>query len=97
MNEILEKLKEGKNNKELSSEEVIHLEKIKVYIRELILKLSPREQKVINMRFGLIDDNKRTLEYIGEELNITRERVRQIEVKALNKIKKMKLDFDKTN
>lgn len=93
MNEILEKLKEGKNNKELSSEEVIHLEKIKVYIRELIFRLSPREQKVISMRLGLIDDNKHTLESIGKELDITRERVRQIEVKALNKIKKMKFDF----
>ncbi len=60
-------------------------------MREQILKvldtLTPREQKIIKMRFGIDEDRDHTLEEIGERLSITRERVRQIEFKALKKLK----------
>lgn len=60
-------------------------------IREQILKvlqtLTPREQKIIKMRFGIGEDRDHTLEEIGQHLSITRERVRQIEFKALKKLK----------
>ncbi len=60
-------------------------------MREHILKvlqtLTPREQKIIKMRFGIGEDRDHTLEEIGQHLSITRERVRQIEFKALKKLK----------
>ena len=56
-------------------------------IRYVVSKLSMREQKVINLRFGLIDGRKRTLEEVGQALNVTRERARQIEAKALRKLR----------
>ena len=58
--------------------------------RELlnVLKsLTPREERVITLRFGLEDGRSRTLEELGREFNVTRERVRQIEAKALRKLR----------
>ena len=58
--------------------------------RELlhVLKsLTPREERVITLRFGLEDGRARTLEELGKEFNVTRERVRQIEAKALRKLR----------
>ena len=58
--------------------------------RELfsVLKsLTPREERVIALRFGLEDGRARTLEELGKEFNVTRERVRQIEAKALRKLR----------
>ena len=49
--------------------------------------LKPRERKIICARFGLIDDTPHTLEEIGAEMNLTRERVRQLETHALRKLK----------
>jgi RNA polymerase primary sigma factor len=49
----------------------------------VLLTLSPREQEVLKLRFGLEDGRERTLEEIGTEFSVTRERVRQIESKAL--------------
>ena len=49
--------------------------------------LTPREERVLRMRFGLYDGRRRTLEEIGREFNVTRERIRQIEAKALRKLK----------
>ena len=55
---------------------------------ESVLKtLTPREEKVIKMRFGLEDGRARTLEEVGKEFNVTRERIRQIEAKALRKLR----------
>lgn len=51
-----------------------------------IQELTPREQKVIYMRFGLEDGKTRTLEEVGKEFGVTRERIRQIEAKALARI-----------
>lgn len=63
---------------------------LKEYVQEVLVELSPREQKVLRMRFGLEDGVTHTLEEIGQEFGITRERIRQIEAKALEKIRKHK-------
>ena len=47
------------------------------------ITLTPREEKVLRLRFGLEDGRSRTLEEVGKEFNVTRERIRQIEAKAL--------------
>ena len=49
--------------------------------------LTEREEKVLRLRFGLLDGRTRTLEEVGKEFNVTRERIRQIEAKALRKLK----------
>ena len=56
-------------------------------VRELLNELKPRERKVIELRFGLNDGEQRTLEEVGREFNVTRERVRQIEAKALRRLR----------
>lgn len=61
---------------------------LKDYIKEILVKVSPREQKILKMRFGLEDGVTHTLEEIGQEFGVTRERIRQIEAKALDRIKK---------
>ena len=49
--------------------------------------LTPREEKVLRLRFGLDDGHPRTLEEVGREFKVTRERIRQIEAKALRKLR----------
>ena len=49
--------------------------------------LTPREEKVLKLRFGVEDGRTRTLEEVGREFNVTRERIRQIEAKALRKLR----------
>ncbi len=56
-------------------------------IAAALQKLSPREAQVIRLRYGLIDGKIRTLEEVGKEFNVTRERIRQIEAKALRKLR----------
>ena len=56
-------------------------------LNDLLSTLSPREEKILRLRFGLDDGIARTLEEIGKEYNITRERVRQIEAKSLRKLR----------
>ena len=56
------------------------------YVREAMRDLTPREQKILEMRFGLTDGVSHTLEEVGREFDVTRERIRQIEAKALEKI-----------
>ncbi|MBW6440813.1 sigma-70 family RNA polymerase sigma factor [Patescibacteria group bacterium] len=63
---------------------------LKEYVKEIIIELSPREQKILKLRFGLEDGVTHTLEEIGQEFGVTRERIRQIEAKALDKIRKHK-------
>jgi len=56
-------------------------------LRHILVDLSPREQKILSMRFGLDDGVTHTLEEVGKEFNVTRERIRQIEAKALEKLR----------
>ncbi|MCD6300380.1 MAG: RNA polymerase sigma factor RpoD [Dehalococcoidales bacterium] len=60
---------------------------LKEQISEVLDSLTPREQRVIQLRFGLEDGRSRTLEEVGKEFNVTRERIRQIEAKALRKLR----------
>ena len=60
---------------------------LKSYIDEIIGDLTPREQKILDMRFGLTDGVTHTLEEVGKVFSVTRERIRQIEAKALEKIR----------
>ncbi|MCQ2609797.1 MAG: sigma-70 family RNA polymerase sigma factor, partial [Lachnospiraceae bacterium] len=60
---------------------------LKEQIKELLDGLKDREKKVLMLRFGIEDDHPRTLEEVGKELDVTRERIRQIEDKALRKLK----------
>lgn len=62
------------------------LQLLRDYVRDVIKDLSPREQKILEMRFGLLDGVGHTLEEVGQEFDVTRERIRQIEAKALEKI-----------
>ncbi len=60
---------------------------LKEQLVEVLKTLTPREAKVLTLRFGLIDGRQRTLEEVGKEFNVTRERIRQIEAKALRKLR----------
>ncbi|MBI4158480.1 MAG: sigma-70 family RNA polymerase sigma factor [Candidatus Yanofskybacteria bacterium] len=60
---------------------------LKTYLNEIISDLTPREQKILDMRFGLGDGVTHTLEEVGKVFVVTRERIRQIEAKALEKIR----------
>ncbi|HEY5713859.1 MAG TPA: RNA polymerase sigma factor RpoD [Candidatus Gracilibacteria bacterium] len=71
----------------LSPFETAHRQMIKENISDLLQFLSPREQKIIKMRFGLDDGIPHTLEEVGKEFNVTRERIRQIESKVLEKLR----------
>ncbi len=62
------------------------LQLLRDHVRQIIAGLSPREQKILEMRFGLVDGIAHTLEEVGQEFGVTRERIRQIEAKALEKI-----------
>ena len=68
-------------------EQIVSRTILREKIMEALDSLTPREASVIKMRFGLIDGRVRTLEEVGEEFNITRERIRQIEAKALRKLR----------
>ncbi|MEX0672233.1 MAG: RNA polymerase sigma factor RpoD [Candidatus Babeliales bacterium] len=74
---------------------------LKERVREILKTLTPREEKVIKMRFGIDVASEHTLEEVGKDFSVTRERIRQIEVKALRKLrhpsrsKKLESFFDK--
>ena len=65
---------------------VIHIN-LREQIEEALKSLTEREAKVLKMRFGLGDGNEHTLEEVGQQFKVTRERIRQIEAKALRKLK----------
>ncbi len=60
---------------------------LKEQVMDVLSSLTPRERKVLELRFGLEDGRSRTLEEVGREFNVTRERIRQIEAKALRKLR----------
>jgi RNA polymerase primary sigma factor len=72
--------------KSISPDRTAARELLKDYVRESMKDLTPREQKILEMRFGLTDGVSHTLEEVGREFDVTRERIRQIEAKALEKI-----------
>ncbi|MFC1663000.1 RNA polymerase sigma factor RpoD [Patescibacteria group bacterium] len=72
--------------KTITPDRVAALQLLKNHVKEIISELSPREQKILEMRFGLTDGISHTLEEVGREFGVTRERIRQIEAKALEKI-----------
>jgi RNA polymerase primary sigma factor len=64
------------------------------HISRFFASLTPTEKKILILRFGLNDKEPQTLETIGQELGVTRERIRQIEVKSLEKLRRMATDLD---
>ena len=71
----------------LSPDDYTNNQLLKDEINAVLQGLTEREEKVLRLRFGLLDGRTRTLEEVGKEFNITRERIRQIEAKALRKLK----------
>ncbi|MCA9392081.1 RNA polymerase sigma factor RpoD [candidate division WWE3 bacterium] len=71
----------------MSPDEAASAELLKEQMREVLETLTPRERKVLELRFGLEDGRGRTLEEVGRDFGVTRERIRQIEAKALRKLK----------
>ena len=63
---------------------------MKEEIQNILSVLKQREKEIIELRFGLKDDHQRTLEEVGREFGVTRERIRQIEAKALKKLRENK-------
>ncbi len=72
--------------KTITPDRVAAMQLLRDHMRDIIRELSPREQKILEMRFGLDDGVSHTLEEVGKEFGVTRERIRQIEAKALEKI-----------
>ncbi len=77
-----------KDEKELSPKVVAGRELVRERLSEIVQDLSPREQKILKLRFGLEGDVPHTLEEVGRQFGVTRERIRQVEAKALEKIRK---------
>ena len=72
----------------LTPEEAATHQLLKEHVNAVLQLLTPREQKILRMRFGLEDGRSHTLEEVGQEFGVTRERIRQIEAKALAKLRK---------
>ncbi len=71
----------------LAPSDVASIEDLKTQLETVLNELSPREREVIKRRFGLDDGRPRTLEEVGKEFDVTRERIRQIEAKSLRKLR----------
>ncbi len=76
-----------KDDKSLTPAQVASQTLLREKIKEILVDLSEREQKILEMRFGLTDGVTHTLEEVGKEFGVTRERIRQIEAKALQRIR----------
>ncbi|MBU0731347.1 sigma-70 family RNA polymerase sigma factor [Patescibacteria group bacterium] len=72
--------------KTVTPDRAASLQLLRDHVMDIIRELPPREQKILEMRFGLKDGVAHTLEEVGQEFGVTRERIRQIEAKALDKI-----------
>ena len=75
------------DERNMSPEEYATNEILKEEIKSVLMTLQEREQEVLELRFGLIDGTSHTLEEVGKRFNVTRERIRQIEAKALRKLR----------
>lgn len=76
------------DEKALAPDEAANQTMLREQLEEILSSLSDREKRVIELRFGLIDGVPKTLEDVGKEFNVTRERIRQIEAKAIRKLKR---------
>ena len=74
----------------VTPEESASTQLLKEQVQDILSSLSDREQKIIKLRFGLENGKNHTLEEVGQEFAVTRERIRQIEAKALAKLRKHK-------
>jgi RNA polymerase primary sigma factor len=74
----------------VSPEDAATTQLLKEQVKDMLGVLTDREQKILKMRFGLEDGKSHTLEEVGQEFSVTRERIRQIEAKALSKLRKHK-------
>ena len=89
------------SEQDFSPSETIANIDLKERVREVLKTLTPREEKVLKMRFGIDVASEYTLEEVGKDFSVTRERIRQIEVKALRKLrhssrsKKLQAFFEK--
>ena len=70
-----------------TAEDAVHLSELKIKITKTLAGLTPREERILRMRLGIGLDTDYTLEEIGQEFSVTRDRIRQIEAKALRKLK----------
>ncbi|HHT64454.1 MAG: sigma-70 family RNA polymerase sigma factor [Caldicoprobacterales bacterium] len=75
------------DEKEPLIEEQIEAQALKQIIGEMLADLKPKEEKIMKLRFGIDDDQPRTLEEVGKEFGVTRERIRQIEARALRRLR----------
>lgn len=75
------------NENELAPSDTVANADLKERVREVLKTLTPREEKVLKMRFGIDVASEHTLEEVGKDFSVTRERIRQIEVKALRKLR----------
>jgi RNA polymerase primary sigma factor len=75
------------NENEFSPADTVANSDLKEQVREVLKSLTPREEKVLKMRFGIDVASEHTLEEVGKDFSVTRERIRQIEVKALRKLR----------
>lgn len=76
-----------KDERSLTPSQIASQTLLREKIREILVDLTPREQKILELRFGLEDGVTHTLEEVGKEFGVTRERIRQIEAKALSRIR----------
>jgi RNA polymerase primary sigma factor len=76
-----------KDNYSPAPEDIASYTLLREQLLEVLNTLTPREAKVLKLRFGLEDGRPRTLEEVGAEFKVTRERIRQIEAKALRKLR----------
>ncbi len=74
----------------VSPDEAATTQLLKEHVKDMLGALTDREQKILKLRFGLEDGKSHTLEEVGQEFSVTRERIRQIEAKALAKLRKHK-------
>lgn len=79
------------DTKTISPDRAAARELLRDYVQAAMSDLTPREQKILEMRFGLVDGVSHTLEEVGREFDVTRERIRQIEAKALEKIQQKEI------
>lgn len=79
-----------KDVKSVAPDRAAALMLLRRYMKEIIHELSPREQKILDIRFGLSDGVAHTLEEVGQVFGVTRERIRQIEARALERIREVK-------